>query len=163
MSEITANECYSRVGKILSESLYHALALREILQEERTALETRDTTSLNTACVKKQMCVNKLESLEAERIDLFIASGFASDTDDMKALATWCDDDSMLMSSWEHLIDIISTCSELNSTNGAIIHVRREQIKNALLLLRNGTEQEATYGPRGEDTRYLGTRSIAEV
>lgn len=163
MSEITANECYSRVGKILSESLHHALALREILQEERAALETTDTTSLNTTCVKKQMCVNSLEALEAERVEIFIACGFASDTDDMKSLAMWCDDDSLLLSSWEHLLEVISTCNQLNSTNGAIIHVRQEQIRNSLSLLRNGTAQEATYGPRGENASSLGARSIAEV
>ena len=163
MSEITATECHSRVGKILGESIYHALALKEVLQEERAALENKDTTSLKSASVKKQMCINKLEALEAKRIEVFSTCGFGSDPDDMEALAAWCDDDSLLVRSWEQLIDIVKACHESNSTNGAIIHVRREQIRSALSLLRNGTEQETTYGPRGQDTRYLGARSIAEV
>ena len=160
---MTPEACRTMIAKILSKSIFHALALKRNLVEERTALENGDTLALNTASDSKQLRINKLEALESRRAEICLACGFDAAPANMNALAAWCDDESLIMNSWNQLIDIIKHCQNLNSTNGAIIHVRYEHMKNALTLLRNGTVQGATYGSGGQDTRSLGTHSLAKV
>ena len=163
MTSLSTTECLSIAVKILQNGLLHALALRDVLTDERTALVNKDTQRLSDTAVNKQLYLNELEAVQSDLANLSASCGFGTEPDQFKALAMWCDDDSLLLGMWDHFVDVVRDCNELNSSNGAIIHVRQEQIKAALALLRDGIIQDNTYGPGGKDSRVSGTRSLAEV
>ncbi len=160
---MTPTECKSVLEDNLSESVHFALDLQHVLDEERDALERRDTDSLTDTAVRKQKCVNKLDELDGKRKVICRTCGFDDSIDGVPQLVEWCDDQKTVLASWEQFLDVAETCSLKNSGNGAIIRVRQAQIKDAIGLLRNGTKKSNTYGPHGQDDDGPNARSLAEA
>jgi len=134
-------ESRARFERIVEDSISEALALELALQAERHALETRDDAALGGAADDKAIRIARLEQLEAER------EGFPSA-------------DAPPGGRWQTLLSIVARCKRMNSTNGAIIHLRRQQVNDALRLL-SGTGT-GTYGPSGAETPSAG-RALAAI
>ena len=155
--------CKASLEKNLADSMSEALDLKHILGEERDALERNDTMSLGDTAIRKQLCVNKLEQLDTDRAELSKACGFGSTPNAVPQLASWCDEGDSISSTWTGFLDVAQQCSELNSGNGAIIRVRQSHIQGAINLIRGGSQDVATYGPTGLDSKELGKRSLVEA
>jgi flagellar biosynthesis/type III secretory pathway chaperone len=160
---MTPQQCKAALLGNLDESMSHALALKEILDAERHALEHNDTMSLSDAAVRKRHCIGRLEELDAGRADISSACGFQPLPNAVNELAAWCEDHDVIAASWGAFLDVVRQCSDLNSGNGAIIRLRQSQVRDMLSLLRAGTAADRTYGPTGENEGDLGTRSLAEA
>ena len=160
---MTPNECKTVLEDNLSESVHFALDLKHVLDEERDALERRDTISLTDTAVRKELCVNKLDALNSKRKQICKACGFDDSVDSVPRLVEWCDDQKHILASWQKFLDVAESCSLKNSGNGAIIRVRQTQVKDAIGLLRNGTTESNTYGPTGQDDNGPTVRSLAEA
>jgi len=160
---MSARECRGLLEKNLEDSLANACQLKVVLEDERAALERNDPASLHDAATCKQDCVAKLEELETRRIDLSQSCGFESGANAIRELATWCGGGPAMVKSWQEFLDVASSCSNLNSANGAIILVRRSQIENTLAVLRGGIANSDTYGSDGEKAGILETRALAEA
>lgn len=160
---MTPEQCKTALLGNLDESISHAIALKEILDAERQALEHNDTMSLSDAAVRKRHCIGRLEELDAGRAEISKACGFEPAPDAVAQLAAWCGDGKAVSTSWENFLDVAKQCSVLNSGNGAIIRVRQTQVRDAISLLRDGTTDGSTYGPSGRNSGELGTRSLAEA
>lgn len=160
---MTPEECKVALEANLDASMSRALDLKSILDQEREALERNDTMSLRDTAVRKQLCVNELGELDADRTELSKACGFGSTPNAVPQLAGWCDDGDAITASWAEFLDVARECSDMNSGNGAVIRVRQSQIQNAISVLRNGTTDTNTYGPTGQNSGKLGTRSLAEA
>ena len=163
MNDMNPAECKATLEKNLAESMSEALDLKEILGEEREALERNDTMSLGDTAIRKQLCVNKIDELDTDREELSKVCGFGSTPNAVPQLAQWCDDGDSISETWTGFLDVAQACSDLNSGNGAIIRVRQSHIQGAINLLRGGTQEANTYGPTGRDSKELGTRSLAEA
>ena len=161
MAKLEPEDCKAALEVNIDESLNQAIDLQEVLDEERAALERRDTNSLNDTAVRKRMCICRMEELAEERAKISQSCGFEADTLSMSEMASWCDDSPATTESWMNFLDVAKQCSETNSANGAIIHVRRIQINNALALLRGDMANGDTYGPAGEGAGGLGQRALA--
>ena len=160
---MTPDECNEALKANLDESIQQALDLRKLLDQEREALARQDTLSLSETAVRKRRCISKLEDLDKSRTDISTARGFGKSPDDIASLVGDCDDAPMLSDSWQRFLDVARECSEINAGNGAIIHVRQEQIKGAISLLRAGNTDSSTYGPNGRERDDSQTRSLAEA
>jgi flagellar biosynthesis/type III secretory pathway chaperone len=137
------DERRARFERIVEDSISEALALELALQAERHALETRDDAALGGAAENKAIHIARLEHLEAERrgfpaADLLPGAG----------------------GQWQALLSIVARCKRMNSTNGAIVHLRRQQVNDALRLL-SGTGI-VTYAPSGAETPSAG-RALAAI
>lgn len=163
MSKPSPDKLRTRLERILGDSVYCALGLKEILEDERSALEEQDTVKLTETAAIKEKCIRKLQRLEKERSQISVESGFGAGPEDMPALAKWCDDDSLITASWQHLMDIARKCSTLNLTNGAIIRVRRQQIDSSLSVLRGSSPEADTYGPEGAAATSFGRQRLADA
>ena len=161
--KMTQEQCKAELRKLLGDSMSCAEGLKDILAVERDALELRDADALNNAATQKQIFINNLEELEASRSKISTVCGFGRGPEYMPALAEWCNDESSTANSWQNFIAVVKDCSELNSTNGTIINVMRQQTKIALSLLRSGDPDSDIYGPHGQTAGTLGTHSLAEV
>ena len=51
----------------------------------------------------------------------------------------------------------------LNKTNGAIIHLRRQQVLDGLSILRGNPSETITYSPTGSETTAMAGRSLTEA
>lgn len=156
-------ECNEALRENIYESIQNALELRDLLNEERDALERKDTMSLSDTAVRKRLCVNNLEDLDKARSELSKSCGFGINPSEITKLAAHCDDTGLLTQSWSHFIEVAHECSDMNSGNGAIIRVRQKQIKGAINLLRDGSSESDTYGANGQSNEDSRTRSLAEA
>jgi len=160
---MTPTECKTVLEDNLSESIHFATDLRHVLDEEREALQRRDTVALTDTAARKQSYVIKLDELDGKRKEFCRACGFEDSIDSVPQMVEWCDDQAEVRASWEQFLNVAETCSLKNSSNGAIIRVRQAQIKDAIGLLRNGTKESNTYGPKGQDDDGPQARSLAEA
>jgi flagellar biosynthesis/type III secretory pathway chaperone len=141
MSPAPHTDRSDRLTRIVEESIRVANALEEVLQQERRALENRDAAALGSAAGEKRIRVAALEALEAKR----------------KALH----DVAPPEDSWNRFLSIVSRCSSLNMTNGAIIRLRRQQISETLRAV-SGSGAE-TYGPSGTEPSSHPRRPLAAI
>lgn len=150
-----------RIVDILGKSVFQALGLKESLEDERRALETRDLEALDLAVTNKGICIEELRSLESARANVCVDAGF--EPDGMQELTAWCDDEDMIESRWNDLIELATECNSLNLTNGHIIRARQAQLGSRLGILRGGLDKPATYERDGSEQAANANRSLAEA
>ncbi len=155
--------CRDRLEQLLHAGVHCAIGLKEVLNDERAALEDQDTDALNEAALHKQSFLSELETLEAERREICHDCGFSSKPDAIDELIQWCDTELLIRSYWNHFVDLARECSELNFSNGAIINVRRQQISSALAVVRGESRNHETYSESGRGAGSSGQRVLAEI
>ena len=153
----------SEIVEIIGNSVYHALGLKETLEEEREALRAQDMDKLQAALDMKASCVAKLQGMEQKRQALCEAAGFMPGAEQMAELMAWCDEGAVIENCWLHLMQIAADCLSINDTNGAIIHGRKQQIDNTLTVVRGGAPQQDVYDFRGKEAREQKARPIAQA
>ena len=134
-----------RLARIMEDCIREARALEQILRDERRALENRDARALGIATEQKRARVAALEALEAKR----------------RAVETSVDGPGRPQDRWNSFLSIVGRCKTLNTTNGAIIRLRRQQVGDALRLV-SGTGT-ATYGPSGTESSSRSSRELAAI
>ncbi len=163
MTRPSPSEARERIVAVLGESVYHALGLKELLMDERNALELEDTDALEQTVDSKGRYIDKLQALEKDRATLCEASGFASGPEQMQEMTDWCDEDSVVADGWSHLMTVAAECSQLNLANGAVIRLRQQHTEAGLAVLRGTDQDPATYAPTGSEQASRLNRSLAEV
>ena len=163
MARPTPAEARAKAVEIIDDSILYALGLKEILQEERSALESQDMNALQTALDNKTACVENLRKLDQQRIELCERLGFTGDAGQMQELIEWCDEDDAVNNRWEHLLVIAAESSAVNLTNGAIIRLRQQQFESSLAVLRGVTPGTQTYGSNGSTSGRLDRSSLAQA
>lgn len=153
-----ADERRARLERIVEESISEALALELALQAERNALEARDDAALGSAAEEKRIRVARLEQLEADRK----TAGTTPDAvQDLAAAPVDVAADVLPAGRWQNFLSIVARCKRMNTTNGAIIHLRRQQVNDALRLVSGmGT---GTYGPSGAEPSSTARRTLAAI
>lgn len=163
MQRLSPNDARERIVEMVGTSVYQALALKESLDDEHRALERQDMEALGIALDNKSVCVQALQTLEQERHQFCVAMGFAAGPEQMVQLTEWCDENSVLADSWQHLLDIAIECNALNFTNGAIIRARKQQIEAGLAVIRGSGPESGTYGRSGRAPSGPSQRALAEA
>ena len=163
MTRPSPTEARERIVAVLGESVYHALGLKEVLMDERSALELEDADALERAVDSKGRCIDKLQGLEKDRASLCEASGFAAGPLQMQEMTAWCDENSVVADGWAHLMDVAAECNQLNLANGAAIRLRQQHTEAGLAVLRGGLKEPATYARTGSGHAAGLNRSLAEV
>ena len=127
MNSLAPNETGS--VDLLDEQIRAAEDMLGTLDKESQALLESDPDALNAAGADKARLVETLESLERERRVLAEALRIK--------LSTNSGDDASVR--WTGLLELIEECRERNQANSALVRARREQVLEALKILR-GTE-----------------------
>ena len=152
-----------RMAELLGDSVYHALGLKETLDDERNALEQQDVESLLTILEQKEECVRALRRLDEQRSGLCATAGFPAGPEQMDSMLGWCDVDGEVTNTWQHLMEIAIECNTRNLTNGSIIRGRKQQIDTGLAVVRGGAPSVDTYSRSGMEPSGAGLRPIAEA
>lgn len=148
---------------LIGDSVLQAMGLKESLTAERAALEARDSEALDAAIDAKNLCVDRLQALEARRGELCAAAGFGRDPEHMEAIIAWCDEDARVNNAWQQLMTIAGECNDLNLSNGAILRLRQQHTDSALAVLRGADRDAGTYGRTGSEATGRNQHSLAEV
>lgn len=134
----------TQLDAVLAEQVRCAQAMLQALDEENRALLDGNTDGLNLVGAEKVRLMESLESLERERrlmLELPAASG----------------ENRSEQGDWKRLLELMEECRRRNERNGALVNLRREQVDQALRVLR-GTELQL-YDASGLRARDTGSRS----
>lgn len=127
-----------RFAQVIRDTLAETRTLETALTRERGALEAEDTAALDASGDAKRGCLARLERLDAERRQLLGLDGQREDDEGMDAVLAACPPAHPLHSLWAELRESAMRCRDANAVNGAIVHLRRQQIARALDVLRGG-------------------------
>ena len=143
MSTDLRHEMADALDAALGDMQQSASRLTAALAAERDALERADADALHLAGQDKQVQLERLEQLDAERQQLMRA--VAATTPAQRA-------------AWEGVMAALADCQQANQGNGRIVGQRLRQVRQALAVLTGGAES-GVYGPGG--TLHMNHRSLS--
>jgi flagella synthesis protein FlgN len=118
------------------------------LEDERQALDARDSDALDQAGSRKQAVLLQLEQLDGERRQLRDARAAPSPTAE---------------TAWAGVVQALQRCQLLNQRNGSVVHQRLSQVRQALAVLTGHANQSELYGRSGELQASLRSKVLAAV
>ncbi|HXC07432.1 MAG TPA: flagellar protein FlgN [Steroidobacteraceae bacterium] len=143
---------------LLDREIEAARLLSTTLAAERGALTGTSPESVQEKAAEKIQLLDMLERLERERQAVCAqtgldVSGNAGDANAPKA-------GGMVSERWRSLMELMAGCRAANEVNGYIIHVRQNQVRQLMDILRGTTP--VTYGPQGK-TFARALRALARA
>lgn len=156
------NSLRDRAAALVRDILETAARLEQALQAERAALERPAADTLADACAAKRAAVLTLERLEQARQALCREAGLPVAVERMPELFAACHAPPGLAADWQQGLDTLASAARLNAANGAVIHLRREQV-SAALAIASGAHPDAgaTYDAAGGRQRGPRSRDLA--
>lgn len=135
-------------------SLRVANALKQSLLKEREALGAGDAETLNLAIQAKAVQLRELQ---------YLLKGTAEGQALRAAKSSQQSADGPDHSPWQAFMSLLAECESLNSTNGAAIRLRKQQIDHNLALLRGQSTAPTIYGPLGNAGASQAGRPLTEA
>jgi len=126
-----------RLEELLGREITAAQSLAELLAAERAALTGDSSEVVKEKAAEKILLLNRIEEMEAERRNLWGASGA-----DGAAFGQ------IVAERWRALMALLAGCRKANDVNGHIIRIRQNQIRQLFDVVRGGAP--TTYGPQGK-------------
>jgi flagellar biosynthesis/type III secretory pathway chaperone len=136
-----------RLEDVLDREIEVARNLAATLAAEQTALTGDSPAVVEQKAAEKLQLLNTIEKLEAERRELCTAPngpGLAA----------------AVAERWRALMELVAGCRTANEVNGHIIHVRQNQVRQLIDIVRGGPA--ITYSPQGK-TLAKALRALARA
>jgi flagella synthesis protein FlgN len=147
MSPSLQAELDRTLAGVLDEMRLAVAQLNETLDAERDAIRGPDVSALDQAGARKQILMQQLEQLDAERVQLL---RHAPDAD---ALAP----------AWQAVLRSLQTCRELNQRNGSVVGQRLGEVRRALSILTGHSADTGVYGRSGTLHTPPRSKTLAEA
>lgn len=135
-----------RLEDVLDREIEVARSLAATLSAERAALTGNSPQAVEQEAAEKIRILETIERLEAQRRGLWA-------TPDLGLVAT-------VAERWRALMELMAGCRTANEVNGHIIHVRQNQVRQLIDIVRGGPA--ITYGPQGK-TFAKALRALARA
>ncbi len=135
---------------LLDREIEAARLLSTTLAAERGALTGTAPEAVQEKAAEKIQLLETIEQLERERRAVCTESGL----DDAPKVG------GMVSERWRALMELMAGCRAANEVNGYIIHVRQNQVRQLMEILRGATP--VTYGPQGK-TFARALRALARA
>jgi flagellar biosynthesis protein FlgN len=136
-----------RLEDLLDREIELARGLAATLADEKAALTGTSPLQLESTVAEKLHVLASIESLEVERRALCAvpnAPGIAA----------------TVLERWRALMELMAGCRNANDINGHIIHVRQNQVRQLIDIVRGGPA--VTYDPHGK-TFAKALRALARA
>ena len=136
----------AELNAILDRQIAGLKAVQLALKAERSALEARDTSSLEQVTAQKQLGLQSVEKADSQRRSLMAAAGYETldQTEGHPAL----------LERMSRLEQLARECQQQNQINGALINMQQKLVTRTLHVLRQGEPGgPVTYGSDGGDTQ----------
>jgi len=135
---------------LLDREIEAARLLSTTLAAERGALTGTAPEAVQQKAAEKIQLLDMIERLERERQAVCAQTGI-----DVSSAAG-----GIFSDRWRALMELMGGCRAANEVNGYIIHVRQNQIRQLMDILRGTTP--VTYGPQGK-TFARALRALARA
>jgi flagella synthesis protein FlgN len=136
---------------LLDREIEAARALSLALAAERAALTGDEPTVVHQSAADKIRLFAEIEAMEAERRALWNPPEAGTAAESTSVAVT---------ERWKALLELMAGCRRANEVNGHIIHIRQNQIRQLLNIVRGGAPM--TYGPQGK-TYAKALRALAKA
>jgi flagellar biosynthesis protein FlgN len=146
MNSSLQHELNAALTAILGEMQQTVDQLGQVLEAERTALNTSSSDALDQAGARKQALMQQLERLDAERQLL---------GREHPALTA------ALEPVWAQVVQSLRQCHLLNQRNGRAVNQRLTQVRQALAVLTGHAGESELYGCSGELRASLRSQVLA--
>jgi flagella synthesis protein FlgN len=146
-----------RLEDLLDREIETARHLSVTLAAERGALTGDSPQAVQEKAAEKVELLATIERFEKERLALCAAAdlGTAREMADSGSRVA-----STIADRWRALVELMRGCRDANEVNGYIIHVRQNQIRQLLDIVRGA--YPGTYGPQGR-TFSKAPRALARA
>ncbi|MCO6412036.1 MAG: flagellar protein FlgN [Thiogranum sp.] len=158
-----AERTQHELQSVLQQEAICSEQLLDTLDAERAALVNRDIDALEIAIQHKLKHSQQLDKLDRQRGNILSGLGFASDHDSIKRCFESLPNAGELTGLWQQVLDNVSKCQIGNLTNGGILEAGRQQVDQALRILRGQHGTPTLYNPLGETSADLGRRELGKV
>jgi flagellar biosynthesis/type III secretory pathway chaperone len=158
MDKIT---CHNQFKHLLDQELGYIRELLDILTQERDAL-SQDSVKIEAISTHKAEIITRLEQAGNLRTALLQDVGYAADKQGMDTCIQWCDNNNVLQSRWQDLLNLTTQCRDNNHVNGMIIESSRRSIHQALSILY-GQPANNVYSASGQAEEGGLSRTIAKA
>ena len=143
---------------LLDREIEAARLLSTTLAAERGALTGTAPEAVQEKAAEKIQLLGMIERLERERQAVCAETGLdiSGNAGDANAPSAG----GLVSERWRSLMELMAGCRTANEVNGYIIHVRQNQIRQLMDILRGATP--VTYGPQGK-TFARALRALARA
>lgn len=139
---------------LMREELAAVEQLRRLLQREYEALKSRDLAGLEQIVTEKQVCVDSLRKLIADRLDYLRERGIVAEARELAAHVETLPAPERLETNklWVELEQATKQVRAQNEVNGSVIAASRNHIDRMLAILRGRDSLDFLYD---QDTRKV--------
>jgi flagellar biosynthesis protein FlgN len=146
MNNPLQHELNAALTAVLGEMQQAVDQLGQVLEAERTALNTSSSDALDQAGARKQALMQQLERLDAER--QLLAREHPALTAALEPV-------------WAQVVQSLRQCHLLNQRNGRTVNQRLTQVRQALAVLTGHAGESELYGCSGELRASLRSQVLA--
>ena len=149
MSKLLHHELEAALDAVVEDLHRAATELSAVLVAEREALVAADAAALDRAGTQKQALMQRLEELDAERVQMLKLEPNAAARAEPR---------------WREVLDVIRGCHQMNQRNGSLVSQRLAQVREALAVLSGqGGDVRSVYGPSGDVRTALRSHHLASA
>lgn len=156
----TSPQLWAELQSTFHKDLPVSLKLYKVLEQERSALESRDYDAFQQLLSHKKQLIAQLKNNANTRIHALHAAGF---NDEHTALATASQEAPAVAKAWNQLSDQWKECQHLNAVNEKVMQRTRLVVSQTLDLLRGATNQNKLYDPKGMASNSAMGRTITSA
>jgi|GEM_PF-719910 len=146
----------------VGEIAVSAHQLHSVLKEENAVLNRGDDARLLELTGIKTQWLQRLESLESERVHL-IGQLYAGTRSAPFAMVRALTPYPAALTAWDDAVATLTACRTLNEANGTSVELRLRQVRQALALLTGASPGAGLYGPQGAPESLRRSTTLARI
>ena len=153
-----------QISDLMDEELREVHQLRLVLEEEQSAVKTKNIDAMSGTLTKKLEHLEKLEKLDSSRKDLLQQAGHENSKSGFEALLQTFPSNNKLMVKWQELEQELGDCRQLHQINTQILDIGQRQVQQVLgILLGTQDSSSDTYDQSGSKNASLTTHTYAKA
>jgi flagella synthesis protein FlgN len=158
----TPPQLWAELQSTFQKDLPATTELLSLLEQERSALETRDYDVFQQLLDNKKRLLAQLRNNSNTRTHALQAAGF-NVNDEASALAIASKEAPATAKAWNNLSDQWKDCQHLNAVNERVMQRTKLVVSQTLSLLRGVTDQDKLYDPKGMASNSSTGRTITSA
>ncbi len=148
---------FKTLATLFDQQLALGQQLLELLQQEREALDQRNSEQVRKLTEQKNDLIPRLTTLGAQQNELLQQNTLATDSTGLTQFINRAPQavKDHLLKHQHQLSQLLGQCKDINTSNGIIIAASRQSAETALAILRGQVGgNHAVYGASGEQLSY---------
>lgn len=156
----TSQQLWAELQSTFQKDLPLTVKLHQLLQQERSALESRQYDDFQALLKQKNQLLSTLKKSADHRSHAFQAAGL---TDEESTLAAAEREAPIVARAWRQLAKQWDECQHLNAVNERIVQRTKMVVSQTLDLIRGANNQQKLYDTKGMPDNISTGRSITSA